>query len=251
MRDAISFNGIRNKSYVSSWYLSRIEPHNRKPIVFTYLAEVRENEKDQKGVNTVRFYSGYKAKYTYGRNMRERVFDFSKYQRDFNVAINEAKSYLNSFSLEMQLNNDLYTYVGSGQWIRNPNFEAGAAAINANFRVMGQLANFSSVTNASNGLIKTLNQLISMYEDVSSHNARMAASWFRTAKSYVIQSLEEVNNNVTTREVGGGTTFDVKSPILHRIACGGTAVEFEYYSSWGGTRLKRVKLMDVLKRTIS
>ena len=24
--DAISFNGIRNKSYVSSWYLSRIEP---------------------------------------------------------------------------------------------------------------------------------------------------------------------------------------------------------------------------------
>lgn len=249
--DAISFNGIRNKSYVSSWYLSRIEPHNRKPIVFTYLAEVRENEKDQKGVNTVRFYSGYKAKYTYGRNMRERVFDFSKYQRDFNVAINEAKSYLNSFSLEMQLNNDLYTYVGSGQWIRNPNFEAGAAAINANFRVMGQLANFSSVTNASNGLIKTLNQLISMYEDVSSHNARMAASWFRTAKSYVIQSLEEVNNNVTTREVGGGTTFDVKSPILHRIACGGTAVEFEYYSSWGGTRLKRVKLMDVLKRTIS
>ena len=141
--------------------------------------------------------------------------------------------------------------MGSGQWIRNPNFEAGAAAINANFRVMGQLANFSSVTNASNGLIKTLNQLISMYEDVSSHNARMAASWFRTAKSYVIQSLEEVNNNVTTREVGGGTTFDVKSPILHRIACGGTAVEFEYYSSWGGTRLKRVKLMDVLKRTIS
>ena len=43
--DAISFNGIRDKSYISSWYLNRIEPRNRKPIVFTYLAEVRENEK--------------------------------------------------------------------------------------------------------------------------------------------------------------------------------------------------------------
>ena len=81
--DAISFNGIRDKSYISSWYLNRIEPRNRKPIVFTYLAEVRENEKDQKGINTVRFYSGYKSKYTYGRSMRERVFDFSKYRNKF------------------------------------------------------------------------------------------------------------------------------------------------------------------------
>lgn len=58
--------------------------------------------------------------------MRERVFDFSKYKNNFDVAIREAKDCLNGFSLEMQLNNDLYTYIGSGQWIRNPNFEAGA-----------------------------------------------------------------------------------------------------------------------------
>ena len=89
----------------------------------------------------------------------------------------------------------LYT---SGEWIRNPNFEAGVEAINANFRIMGQVANFTSITNASNGLIQTLNQLISTYENASSHNARMAASWFRTAKSYVIQSLNEVNNNAVS-----------------------------------------------------
>lgn len=249
--DAISFNGIRDKSYISSWYLNRIEPRNRKPIVFTYLAEVRKNENDQKEINTVRFYSGYKSKYTYGRSMRERVFDFSKYRNDFDVAIREAKSYLNSFSLEMQLNNDLYTYIGSGQWIRNPNFEAGAAAINANFRIMGQLANFSSITNASNGLIQTLNQLISMYENQSSHNARMAASWFRTAKSYVIQSLNEVNNNVTTKETSGGTAFNVKSPVLQYITCGEKSIVFEYVMGWGGKSLRRVKLTDVLGRLIS
>ena len=113
--------------------------------------------------------------------MRERVFDFSKYKNNFDVAIREAKDCLNGFSLEMQLNNDLYTYIGSGQWIRNPNFEAGAAAINDYFRIMGHLANFSCITNASNGLIQTLYLLIEMYDNDTSHNARMAASWFRTA----------------------------------------------------------------------
>ena len=249
--DAISFNGIRHKSYISSWYLNRIEPRNRKPIVFSYFAEVCENEKSQEGINTVRFYSGYRSKYTYGISMRERVFDFSKYRDDFNVAISEAKSYLNSFSLEMQLSNDLYIYINNGQWVRNPNFEAGVAAINTNFRIMGQVANFSSITNASNDLIQTLNQLIDMYQGASSHNARMAASWFRTAKSYVIQSLDEVNNNVTTKETSGGTAFDVKSPVLQRVTCDGISVEFEYYSLWGAARLKRVKLTDALKRTIS
>lgn len=249
--DAISFNGVRGKSYISSWYLNRIEPCNKKPIVFTYLAEVRESEKDQEGINSVWFHSGYKSKYSYGRNMRERVFDFSKYRDDFNVAIREARDYLNGFSLEMQLNNDLHIYIGNGEWIRNPNFEAGVEAINANFRIMGQVANFTSITNASNGLIQTLNQLISTYENASSHNARMAASWFRTAKSYVIQSLNEVNNNVSTKETSGGTAFKVKSPVVQSITCDGKIIEFEYNSLWGGMSLKRIKLTDVLKRVVS
>lgn len=67
----------------------------------------------------------------------------------------------------------------------------------------------------------------------------------------MIQSLNEVNNNVTTKETSGGTVFSVKSPILQSIMCDGESVEFEYYLLWGETRLKRVKLTDVLKRTIS
>jgi len=249
--DAISFNGIRDKSYISSWYLNRIEPCNRKPIVFTYFADVREKENDQDGINSVRFYSRYKSKYTYGRSMRERVFDFLKYRRDFEVAISEAKSYLSVFSLEIQLNNHLYMYVGRGQWVLNPNFEEGIEAMNTNHRIMGQLANFVGITSASNELIQTLNQLIRMYESEDSHNARMAASWFRAAKNCVTQSLDEVNDNVTTKETSGGTVFNVKSPVLQRVVCNGTSVEFEYNFLWGKTSLRRVRLTDVLKRTIS
>ncbi len=249
--DAISFNGVRGKTYVSSWYLSRIEPFNKMPIVFTYLTEVRPNEKNQEGINTMRFYSMYKSKYSYGKMMRERVFDFSKYKTEFDQDIREAKRYLNSFSLEMQLNNELYKYMGNGEWIRNPNFEAGLAAINANFRIMGQVANFTSITNASNELIQTLNQLISMYGNSSSHNAKMAATFFSSAKSYVIRSLNEMNNKVSTKETSGGTVFDIKSPVLERIACDGKLVEFEYSNLWGTSRLSRVRLTDVFQRVIS
>ena len=38
--EAVSFNGLRDKSYVSSWYLSRIEPVNGSPLVYHYLADV-------------------------------------------------------------------------------------------------------------------------------------------------------------------------------------------------------------------
>lgn len=249
--DAISFNGIRNQTYVSSWYLNRIEPYNKKPIVFTYLAEVRPSEKNQEEVNTMRFYSMYKSKYSYGKMMRERVFDFSKYKTEFDQDIREAKRYLNSFSLEMQLNNELYKYIGNGEWIRNPNFEAGLSAISANFRIMGQVANFTSITNASNELIQTLNQLISMYGNSSSHNANMAATFFRSAKSCVTRSLNEMNNNVSTKETSGGTAFDIKSPILERITCDGKFVEFEYSNLWGTGRLSRVRLTDIFQRVIS
>lgn len=249
--DAISFNGIRNKTYVSSWYLNRIEPCNQKPIEFTYLAEVQLYEDSQEDINTTRFYSSYKSLYFYGRKMRERVFDFSKYKAEFDQDISMAKSYLNSFSLEMQLNNEMYKYLASGQWIRNPFFESGQAAINANFRIMGQVANFTSITNASNELIQILNELIHMYENSSSHNARMAALFFKSAKSCVTRSLDEVDYNVSSRECSSGTAFTVKSPVLTRISSDGQFIEFKYSSGWGKYRLEQILSRNVLGEVIS
>lgn len=38
--EAVSFNGLRDKSYVSSWYLSRIEPVNGSPLVYHYFSRM-------------------------------------------------------------------------------------------------------------------------------------------------------------------------------------------------------------------
>lgn len=239
--DAVSFNGLRGKTYVSSWYLSRIEPVNGSPLIYHYLADVRESG-EQNDILVSRFYSGYDTHYYYGRNLREHTFDFEPFLADFNEAISEARIYLNSFSLEMQLDNSLYEFTRAGQWVRNPNFEAGVQSINNNFRVMGQLADFRNISAASNELIDVLNKLYDTYSAQSSHNAQMAASWFQIAKKYVIQSLEQVEE-VSEREVGNGTSLTVRSPLLSQIICGNNAIHFGYSTSGYNVRLKSLQLI--------
>lgn len=239
--DAVSFNGLRGKTYVSSWYLSRIEPVNGSPLIYHYLADVRESG-EQNDILVSRFYSGYDTHYYYGRNLREHTFDFEPFRADFNEAISEARIYLNSFSLEMQLDNSLYEFTRAGQWVRNPNFEAGVQSINNNFRVMGQLADFRNISAASNELIDVLNKLYDTYSAQSSHNAQMAASWFQIAKKYVIQSLEQVEE-VSEREVGNGTSLTVRSPLLSQIICGNNAIHFGYSTSGYNVRLKSLQLI--------
>lgn len=233
--DAVSFNGLRGENYVSSWYLSRIEPVNGSPLVYHYLADVKYNG-EQDNIQLSRFCSGYTTHYSYGRKLQEHTFDFEPFRDDFNTAISEARFYLNSFSFEMQLNNSLYELTAAGQWVRNPNFEQGVQAINNNFRVMGQLADFRNISSASNELIDLLNQLDETYSAQSSHNAQMAAMYFRMAKGYVIESLEQVEE-VSEREVANGTSLTVRSPLLTQIVCGNHVLRFAYRYSGYNTRL--------------
>ena len=241
--DAVSFNGLRGKTYVSSWYLSRIEPVNGSPLIYHYLADVRQSG-TQDNIQISYLTSRYRTHYYYGRNLREHTFDFEPFLADFNEAISEARIYLNSFSLEMQLDNSLYEFTRAGQWVRNPNFEQGAQAIRNNFRVMGQLADFRNISAASNELINVLNDLNTIYSAQSSHNAQMAASWFRIAKSYVIQSLEQVEA-VSEREVGNGTSLTVRGPLLSQIVCGNNAIRFGYSSSCYDIRLTSLQFGTV------
>lgn len=233
--EAVSFNGLRDKSYVSSWYLSRIEPVNGSPLVYHYLADVWQSGQ-QDDILLSHFYSGYTTRYVYGRKLLEHTFDFGPYRADFNTAISQALGYLNNYSIEMQVNNSLYEFDRAGQWVRNPNFEQGAQAISNNFRVMGQLADFRNISSASNELINILNQLYNTYSAESSHNAQMAASWFRTAKGYLTESLRQVEE-VSEREVGNGMALTVRSPLLERIVCGNNVLRFGYKSYGYNCRL--------------
>ena len=248
---AISFNGVRGKTYVSSWYLNRIEPLNAEPVIFNYREDVREYGK-QDGISEVRYSSFYQSRYDYGRPMQERVFDFSKYKPYFDDEIERARSYLGDFALKQQLNNRLYVYTGYGDWVRNPNFDAEVQTIHRTFRVMGQLADFKHISEASNGLIQVLNDLIDSYSGVSSQSVQMAVSAFRNAKSYVLQSIDEINRNVTMKEVGNMTFYVVRSPLLESIGCVDREMVFQYEERWDGiVMMTNLRLRDILKHRIS
>lgn len=233
--DAVSFNGLRGQTYVSSWYLSRIEPVNGSPLVYHYRAEVWPKGQQNK-IQLSHFYSGYTTRYVYGRKLWEHTFDFGPYRADFNTAISQALGYLNNYSIEMQVNNSLYEFDRAGQWVRNPNFEQGAQAISNNFRVMGQVADFGNIFSASNELINVLNELYETYSAESSYNAQNAALCFRRAKGYVIESFRQMKE-VSERTVGNGTSLVVRSPLLEWIVCGNNVLRFGYKSSGYDCRL--------------
>ena len=247
--EAVSFNGIRNKSYISSWYLSLIEPKNSSPIIYNYREVVSENGK-QIGILQSRFNYNYSSKYTYGRPLVERTFDFKKYEKDFKFQIDEAKSYLTTYSWELQINNALHVYTHQGQWVLNPNFEAGIDAINNNFRIMGQLAGFRNIGGASYELIQILDNLYDMYINNSSSNARMAAYCFKNAKSYVTKSLLDMNFNVTERKVFNNTTLIIRSPMLDRICYTDRIIKFGYDES-DLSGLTNLKFCDLAGERIS
>lgn len=247
--DAISFNGVRGRSYISSWYISKIEPQNCEPIIYYYKADVKSYG-GQENVNMVRYDFFYDAIYHYGKAMRNRPFDFSKYRSRFEKDIALAKSYLNAFSIEMQINNCLYNLDRNGNFVRNPNFEMIADNIYANHRVMGQLADMTGLGSASSDLIYTLNLLIDDYYDIGSPNAARAASYLNGAKHTIIQCFDE-KNNISTQKTFGGSSFMIKSPLLDKIICNDKVAKFYYCKSNPNKQvLERIKIEDIAKNNI-
>ena len=247
--EAVSFKGVRGKDYISSWYLSRIEPYNGETITYHYREEVKK-EGEQEGIISIKEGDWWSAEYEYGRAIKEYPFDFSKYRDEFNRHINEAASYLQSYSFAQQINNPLYLFVGNSNWVRNPNFEENTAAINTNFRVMGQLSNFECIGEPSSELIRVLNDLYDTYNNQSSTHAKMAASAFRDAKNVVINCLNETEQ-VSIKGVREGKAYTVKSPLLDYIVSGEEVLEFHYLKSIDDYTLAGIRRCDMQGKMIS
>lgn len=247
--DAISFNGIRDKTYVSAWYLSRVEPLNAEPIMFNYMYTGSSWVSD-KMFESVMSYK-YITKYDYGRPLQERVFDFSKYEGQFNAEINAARDQIGYFNDELRLENFAYEFSMHGNWVRNPDFESAKQMFALNQRVMGQLAEFRYISNVSDELIRLLNELHDYYWRQSSPNAQMAASYFMRAKECVKRCVNEINHGVTTKCVAGRTSYRTYSPVLTSITCRDKMMSFSYSSLLSSGCLQEIELRDVVENKIS
>lgn len=253
--DAISYNGIRNKSYVSTWHLNRIEPANGEPIVFNYSYKLMNHEKILER-DTTRYDYYYKSKYFYGKPMHERLFNFFKYKHDFDMQLKEASDYIGHFNIE-EINTNILEFEAQGKWVLNPFYSTSIENRNMNHRVLGQIVNWSRITNASNEVIQQLTSLIKIYGNQTSTNARMAAACFRTAKSLIIRSIDEICDTITTKETSGGTSYVIYSPILESVYCADKFIMFQHENRVeqglykGSKYITGIKLCDVFKQRVS
>lgn len=212
-QDAVSFNGIWNKEYLSSWYLTCIEPVNNDPIHFYYLGG-NPSYANSEYSSVVRYNNTYLTNYVYGRPMVTHTFDFSKYKSEFDSAISQAMRSIQDQNIRLQVDNQMYIYISQGVWIKNPNFDLTSKQMRQNTRIMGMAADFKQVESASEELINLLSGLEAMYEKTNWN----ASFYFSQARRAVEKSLEDVEY-ITERTVSSGSSCKIYSPVLSRICC--------------------------------
>lgn len=245
--DAITFNGIHGRYYLSAWHINKIEPCNGNAILFNYFEDVIWSNR-QSNVNRTTYSACYWSKYGYGKSMKEHPFDFSKYSSKYNSAMSTARSYVGQLLSEMHLNSQICEYVSHGEWVRQPTLSQDHFI--KNYRIMGMLGDISSISSVSNDLVQTLIQLEGYYRGQSSNAAQNAAYYIGKAKDYIIESLREVND-VTSKETFGGVGYTILTPLLKDITCMDKIIEFYYQGSQGAKYIYSIRKCDLVKRRIS
>lgn len=224
--EAISFNGIHGMAYVSSWYLNKIEPLNSQAIVFDYLEDVNPDSTSL-NVQKIGYGMSEEVTYKYGRPWVERNFDFEPYKTDFITAISQAEAALQLFGFGQQAVIKMNEFTRQGHWVSNPSFGRDIAALQTHYRILGYLADFKKVTEASIEVITELDRLIGVYGNSTDSNVQMAVLSLKGARNLVIECLQK-KTSISEKKVENSNYYTVYSPLLHIISCKNEVLEFAY-----------------------
>ena len=225
-QDEISFNGIFNAQYPSSWHLTSIEPVNSKAIEFKYRGTETNSPLAYQQRET-RYYDSYQTKYEYGRPMEMPVFDFEPYKKRFEEYIDAAIAAVQNYDLLLQVEEQVHIFEEGIGWILNPNYDFINEQMSLNRRVLG-MGDFSQVSAVSKELLQFLYNLSEQYKSLN-YSAYIN---FRNAYDVMQNCVNGVIKNfLTERVVDAVTTYRIISPILLSITCDETVL-FEYNSSY-------------------
>ena len=225
-QDQISFNGISNAQYPSSWHLTSIEPVNSKAIEFKYKGTETNSPTTYRHRET-RYSDIYRTKYEYGCPMEVPVYDFEAYREDFEEYLDAAMSAVQNYDLQLQMNDQLLNFEAGIGWILNPDYDFINEQRMVNRRVLG-MGDFSQVSEVSEKLLATLQDLIKQYDGVNYSASRN----FRMAYNILLNCVNgAVKEYVVERELKGGTSYTVISPILDAIHAD-ERILFKYYPQY-------------------
>lgn len=223
-------NGVSTE-YTSAWYLTQILPYNGAPIDFHYNGDTSGFSDED--VYVMNVYNSCKMNYTYGSPIKEQPFDFGKYRSEFDFAISKAKFHLDICSLQMSiedLNSKLRDFNQYGLSVIQP---LNSGYIKKNTRIVGLLSDISQMDNFSKQLKEALESMAKYCRNMSGgdrYHADMASSYLDGAAFCIESYLSEVRY-IKTKEISGGSSYSVLSPLLDRITSSEYVIKFAYHSS--------------------
>ena len=262
-QDEISFNGLSNLEYVSSWHLTSIEPVNSEAITFNYLG-VETNIPIKGGNRITNYIDSYLTHYDYGREIFKPIHDYQKFTHEFNNYIKSAEYYLKSYALQLEmedmiskldfnrtkeiLKNEMEAYDDEEKekieeflemdWMDHPMHQEISQKIKFAHSVMGIISNFSSIKSISGDLINQLTTLSETFQE----EAPSASHEFSLAKSAIEEYI--AGNGVEfipEKTTSTGISYKIVSPTLKSISCK-EKILFDYHSLSN-------KLTNITKKT--
>lgn len=214
-QEGISSNNIIDKSYISSWYLSRIDIPNVDTIRFTYDSRFGGQwggNETQRNVN--KYLEDNTLTYCYGRDMIEYPFNFSKYSTEYNRCINQAIYYIREeqSSLLQQYQTNLGKLEGAFEEYELSPIQLGIIDnYRFNERMLGILSDYSNVSSASSQVITSLNYLI------QACTSTVAKAYLREAKEIIKTCLKE-SVGIHTKIVSSNAGYQIYPPVLSVVS---------------------------------
>ena len=214
------FNAVSNMDYVSSWYLTCIEPLNEKEIRFYYSCGETDRFCDTYYNETINE-DIYYMKFEYGRYLEVPIFEFDAYKEEFNSYIEAALYHISDYntmlSHQYQIEFQYQSTIDSLGMITNPTLEYISMEMEQNDKILGYASGFSRVSShVSGGLLATLRSL----EDRYRNTAPSASGSFSQAADLVERHLLGLNRVLKSTHYGNAGTFGtIYTPALKTILC--------------------------------
>lgn len=240
----ISYKPKGEISFISSWYLSKIEIPNGDPIVYEYRKEYRPNvPSDTTGIRIDHYAVKDVYRYQYGKSLAEYPFRFEEYKPQYESFLKEANQLEGGHLFLLQdLNQAGYAFQQeSSNYLLSPSSaSSGGSTVTdriSDRRMMGMTVNFRSVVSAANNLLVTFDKIHNHY--TSNVPTRLKLLLSRNVLSACMREKELVN----ARDEEEGREIIIPAVQLKRVSCGDKEIVAEYDK--GGTRITALVYRDL------
>jgi YD repeat-containing protein len=257
IESGVSSNSITKMSFISSWFLTKIEIPGAEDIVFKYSNRNKEGEERK-----IRYYSSEGMLYYYGTPMKTRTFDIGPYKEKIDKCIASIKQELENASFfvqvelgvqQMNIMRDNMMY--PERWISLAVLAQGK--IENIEKTLGLLSEISSIEEVGAGcceIIKNLNSQINLLRTTIvplSPSAESAVIGLESLKGYFKKAMSDTKE-LKSLYTEQGSSYCIITSVLQRIECGDRYIDFNY-GDWSDM-LKSISLKnyknDIIRSTL-